>query len=496
MEGATTALGATPDKAQITALAEWLTSYMTDTEGVFSTDRLSEIYPPAKDFANVASGLLVIAVSRDPSDFILWFRPELVETALWAGDPTKPSKTSADSDRISPRKSFEVWKHTVRNRALPWTAAEVDSAFDLRVSLLQVVLRRIEAASRERAKAHERDKLLMAELDHRVKNTLANIQALVTQSSRNAASLTGFVEGLDRRIHSMAKAHSLLTQSRWEGVSVEGLLTEELGSYIQGSGVVHLEGDDAVLTPKSALSLSLALHELATNAAKFGSLSRVEGQISVSWRVSDDGSLILTWRETGGPTVMAPTRRGFGSSLIERALALETGGRATIDYAPTGVICEIMLPKSALVEIGDRGLMRVEPPEAPVPAYDIPDKPRLLIVEDSYLVILTLEAMCEDLSWTVVGPATRLSEAIRLAQTETFDAALLDVNLDGEMSWEVAGILKDRGIPFAFSTGYDETSILPDHLAGSQIFAKPYRMADVESRLRRMMSLNSPGETT
>ncbi|WP_426038663.1 HWE histidine kinase domain-containing protein [Brevundimonas sp. DC300-4] len=496
VEGATTALGATPDKAQITALAEWLTSYMTDTEGVFSTDRLSEIYPPAKDFANVASGLLVIAVSRDPSDFILWFRPELVETALWAGDPTKPSKTSADGDRLSPRKSFEVWKHTVRNRALPWTAAEVDSAFDLRVSLLQVVLRRIEAASRERAKAHERDKLLMAELDHRVKNTLANIQALVTQSSRNAASLTGFVEGLDRRIHSMAKAHSLLTQSRWEGVSVEGLLTEELGSYIQGSGVVHLEGDDAVLTPKSALSLSLALHELATNAAKFGSLSRVEGQISVSWRVSDDGSLILTWRETGGPTVMAPTRRGFGSSLIERALALETGGRATIDYAPTGVICEIMLPKSALVEIGDRALMRVEPPEAPVPAYDIPDKPRLLIVEDSCLVILTLEAMCEDLSWTVVGPATRLSEAIRLARTETFDAALLDVNLDGEMSWEVAGILKDRGIPFAFSTGYDETNILPDHLAGSQIFAKPYRMADVESRLRRMMSLNAAGETT
>lgn len=495
VEGAITSLGTTPAKEQITALTDWLATYMTETEGVFATDRLSEIYPPAKDFANVASGLLMIAVSRDPSDFILWFRPELVETALWAGDPTKPSKTSADGDRISPRKSFEVWKHTVRNRALPWTAAEVDSAFDLRVSLLQVVLRRIEAASRERAKAHERDKLLMAELDHRVKNTLANIQALVTQSSRNAASLTVFVEGLDRRIHSMAKAHSLLTQSRWEGVSVEGLLTEELGSYIQGSGVVDLEGDDAVLTPKSALSLSLALHELATNAAKFGSLSRAEGQVSVSWRVPDDGSMILTWREKGGPHVAPPTRRGFGSSLIERALAMETGGRATINYAPTGVVCEIILPKSALVEVGDRTSMRVEPSEVPVLTYEIPDKPRLLIVEDSYLVILTLEAMCEELSWTVVGPATRLDEAITLAQTGTFDAALLDVNLDGQMSWEVAGILKDRGIPFAFSTGYNQANIFPDHLVGSPILAKPYSMAEVESRLRRMMSLNPSGET-
>jgi chemotaxis family two-component system sensor kinase Cph1 len=494
VNGATTALGAVPDDAQITALVEWLTSYMTETEGVFATDRLSEIYAPAKDYANVASGLLVISVSRDPSDFILWFRPELIETALWAGDPEKPMTSGPNGDRLSPRKSFEVWKHTVRNRALPWTVAEVDSAFDLRVSLLQVVLRRIEEASRERAKAHERDKLLMAELDHRVKNTLANIQALVTQSSRSAASLTGFVEGLDSRIHSMAKAHSLLTQSRWEGVSVEGLLTVELGPYIQGSGVVVMEGEDAVLTPKSALSLSLALHELATNAAKFGSLSRAEGRVSVSWRVPDDGSLILIWRESGGPHVAPPTRRGFGSSLVERALALETGGKAAINYAPTGVVCEIILPRSALLDKGDRPLVRVGPPEAPGLACEIPEKPRLLIVEDSYLVILTLEAMCEDLSWTVVGPATRLEEAIRLARTETFDAALLDVNLDGEMSWEVASILKERGIPFAFSTGYDQANILPDHLAGSQIFAKPYLMADVESRLRRMMSLNASGE--
>jgi light-regulated signal transduction histidine kinase (bacteriophytochrome) len=495
VKGATTSLGATPDDAQITALVEWLTSYMTETEGVFATDRLSEIYAPARDYADVASGLLVISVSRDPSDFILWFRPELVETALWAGDPEKPTTSGPNGDRLSPRKSFEIWKHTVRNRALPWTVAEVDSAFDLRVSLLQVVLRRIEEASRERAKAHERDKLLMAELDHRVKNTLANIQALVTQSSRSADSLTGFVEGLDSRIHSMAKAHSLLTQSRWEGVSVEGLLSVELGPYIQGSGVVHLEGEDALLTPKSALSLSLALHELATNAAKFGSLSRTEGRVSVSWRVTEDGSLILIWRESGGPKVAPPTRRGFGSSLVERALALETGGRATIDFAPTGVVCEVILPRSGLLDVVSRPLARVEPPQAPVLAYEIPEKPRLLIVEDSYLVILTLEAMCEDLSWTVVGPATRLGEAIRLAQTESFDVALLDVNLDGEMSWEVAEILNARGIPFVFSTGYDQANILPDHLAGSQIFTKPYRMADVQSRLRRMMSLNPPGET-
>ena len=493
VEGDITFLGTTPNREQITALTDWLTSYMTETEGVFATDRLSEIYPSAKAFANVASGLLVIAVSRDPSDFILWFRPELVETALWAGDPAKPMTTGPDGDRLSPRKSFEVWKHTVRNRALPWSAAETDSAFDLRVSLLQVVLRRIEAASRERAKAHERDKLLMAELDHRVKNTLANIQALVTQSSRSAESLTLFVEGLDRRIHSMAKAHSLLTQSRWEGVSVDGLLREELDAYGAVLGVVSLSGADAVLTPKSALALSLALHELATNAAKFGSLSSSAGRVAVRWHIRDDGGLGLSWTESDGPHVAPPTRRGFGSSLIERALALETGGRATIHYKPSGVLCDIVLPKSSLVELSAPPLVAVELALTDIGSISktLPTIPRVLIVEDSYLVLTSLEAMCADLGWQVVGPATRLGEALALARSETFHAALLDVNLDGEMSWEIADVLIARQIPFAFSTGYDQSNILPDHLIGTPVLAKPYRLDDVERRLRSMMAVGS-----
>lgn len=118
----------------------------------------------------------------------------------------------------------------------------------------------------------------------------------------------------------------------------------------------------------------------------------------------------------------------------------------------------------------------------------MPTAPRLLIVEDSYLLFLTLEIMCEDLGWQIVGPASRLGEAMELARTETFDAALLDVNLNGEMSWGVADVLKDRGIPFAFSTGYDQTDMLPARLAGSPIVAKPYRLGDVEQRLRQMMT--------
>ena len=121
----------------------------------------------------------------------------------------------------------------------------------------------------------------------------------------------------------------------------------------------------------------------------------------------------------------------------------------------------------------------------------LPANAKILIVEDSYLVLIGLEDMCADLGWEVVGPATRLAEALTLARSATIDAALLDVNLDGEMSWEIADVLMARQIPFAFTTGYDQSNILPDHLVGAPVLAKPYRIDDVERRLRNMMAVGS-----
>lgn len=490
VDGAVTSLGATPTPAQIRALSDWAMGHMAQSDGVFATDRLGEIWAPGKEFATCGSGLLVISVSREPSDLILWFRPELLETTSWAGDPSKAKESVVGVDGLTPRKSFDIWKQTVRGRATAWSPAELDAALDLRVSLLQVILRRIEIVTRERAKAHERDTLMMAELDHRVKNTLANIQALVTHSSRHAESLTSFVVGLDKRLHAMAKAHSLLTQSRWEGVSVELLLREELEPYSQAGANVTFHGAEAILTSKSALALSLALHELATNAAKFGAFSKSPGRVDVEWTViADSGGIMLNWRESGGPPVGPPRRRGFGSSLIERALALETGGTAKITYDRAGVVCEIRLPSTSLLSAdrnASRGATHDNAAMTP-PVADATRRPRVFFVEDSYLLILTLEELCDDLEWDIVGPATRLADAMAIARTSSFDAAFLDVNLDGEMSWEVARILRDREIPFAFSTGYDGASILPDWLKDVQILRKPFRIDDIETCIRGLL---------
>jgi len=489
VKGRLTSLGTTPGQEQIESLVDWLNSHMTKSEGVYATDRLGEVWQPAQAFADLASGLLVISISADPSDYIIWFRPELVQSTNWAGEPVKLVKDGPDGETLSPRRSFAIWKETVRGRCLPWTPGDLDAAFDLRVSLLHVVLRRINAATRERQRAFDRDQLLMAELDHRVKNTIANIQALVVWTSRSADTLTGFVEGLDGRIRAMAKAHSLLSESRWEGVSIAKLMREELDAYGQQPPRMVLSGSDVVLTPKSALALSLAVHELATNAAKYGSLSQADGCLAVSWKVIDGGKVTLSWTESNGPLVTPPTHRGFGSTLIERALAMETGGRATLRYASTGLVCEVFLPASSVLNGNDDKQAK---PMEELPAIElapmvIPRLYRILVVEDSFLLVMALEDVFKSLGWELVGPATRLAEALDLARTETFDAALLDVNLDGERSWDVAVLLKARGLPFVFSTGYNSATVLPEHLAGSMVIRKPYNIDELEQKLRQVM---------
>ena len=490
VKGALTYLGTTPNKQQIEHLLEWLPAQVQDHHGVYATDRLGEIWEPAKAFADVSSGMLAISVSNDPTDFIVWFRPELVGSANWAGEPLKNVLPGPDGDILTPRKSFEIWKETVRGRGLPWAQADLDAARDLRTSLLDVVLRRITEAALERRRMATRDQLMMAELDHRVKNTLANIEALVIQTSASADSVSAFVEGLAARIHSMAKAHSLLSQSRWEGVAIKTLLMEDLAPYLRGPEPFEVVGPDLVLTSKSALALSLAVHELATNAAKFGALSNSIGRVAIRWAMNDHGGLDLSWTETGGPAVTPPTRRGFGTTLIEQALAMETDGQATLHYLRSGLVCDVSLPLSSISDF----LAAVDPSVVALPAHKPQPESqgnalRVLVVEDSFMIVSMLELVFDSFGWTMVGPAARIPKALELIASENIDAALLDVNLAGQMSWPVAAALQARGVPFVLSTGYDVEQILPASLKGAAVIRKPYNVPELKKIISQIVEV-------
>ncbi|HEY1503796.1 MAG TPA: HWE histidine kinase domain-containing protein [Stellaceae bacterium] len=190
----------------------------------------------------------------------------------------------------------------------------------------------------ELKRGEEQQRLLADELNHRVKNTLATIQSIAVQTLRGADDLKSARTALDARIISLAQAHDLLTDRRWSGADIRDVVARTMSPF--AADQLNLAGPAQEVSPRHALALSLALHELATNAAKYGALTVPEGRIDLTWRV-DDASLHLDWRESGGPKVTPPSRRGFGSRLLEDGLAHDLDGQTKLDYAPDGVHCEI-----------------------------------------------------------------------------------------------------------------------------------------------------------
>ncbi|GJD60455.1 sensor histidine kinase [Methylobacterium frigidaeris] len=206
----------------------------------------------------------------------------------------------------------------------------------------------------ERRAADDRQELLIHELNHRVKNTLATVQSMARQTARSAASLDDFTGSFEARLLAMSQTHNVLTANHWESAGLRGILSAELDPYAGGrADRIRLDGPPISLAPAVALPLGMAIHELATNAAKYGALSVETGQVAVEWGVewqAGTGMLSLRWRETGGPTVAPPARTGFGTRLIRTSLERELDGEVRLDYAAAGLACEIAVPLAARTE--------------------------------------------------------------------------------------------------------------------------------------------------
>ena len=462
-------VGHTPGAAAVQSLVRQLDQ--REDEGVFSTDRLAEEFPECAGAVGDTAGLLALSVSRARKDYILWFRREIVETVTWAGNPTKAIQKVGTEERLTPRASFAAWRETVRGKSRPWRPNEIEAAQALRLSILEVVLRRIDLVARERAEAQERQALLVAELDHRVKNTLATIQSLMRHTRRSQTTLDDYIESLGQRIRAMAHTHNLLSQSRWRGAELRSLIEEELRPYDGVPGVLSIEGPQLELKPKAALTLSMVIHELTTNAAKYGALSIAEGMVSVSWSVSED-TLHLQWRETGGPSVAPPSRKGFGRTVIESALAHEFGGDVRLRFEPRGVQCTIGLP----VDLVERqaGEADGEQRERREPPKERDGSLRVLLVEDSLITALDVARVLEEKGFEVSGPTGRVSSALNMIENRQIDVGVLDINLGKEDSFPIADRLREKGTPFLFLTGYDARAILPERFQGTVCLAKPF----------------------
>lgn len=207
----------------------------------------------------------------------------------------------------------------------------------------------------EPKRAEEHQRLLTGELQHRVKNTLALVQAIASQTLRGATDIDEAGEALTARLISLGRAHDILTRTSWTAAPIAEVIESALCVHRQSRGSrIRIGGPNVLLAAKPALSLALALHELATNAAKYGALSNETGYVDLRWHMVHEGEVprfCLTWSEEGGPPILSqPARRGFGSRLIERSFAADAGGEVKLTYAPTGLVCRLEAPLASMQE--------------------------------------------------------------------------------------------------------------------------------------------------
>jgi PAS domain S-box-containing protein len=196
----------------------------------------------------------------------------------------------------------------------------------------------------ERRKAERRQELMIGELNHRVRNMLSVVAGIAHQTARNSETVVGFIDAFGGRLASLGHAHEVLTDASWERAPLRSLITELLGPYLaDAEPQVTISGPDVLLAPRALINLSMIVHELLTNAVKYGALSRPEGRISLNW-TTDGDDLAFAWIETGLIHVIAPTRKGFGSKMIARTVAHELRGRETVTWRPDGMALNLTFP--------------------------------------------------------------------------------------------------------------------------------------------------------
>jgi two-component sensor histidine kinase/CheY-like chemotaxis protein len=319
--------------------------------------------------------------------------------------------------------------------------------------------------------------ILAREVDHRAKNALAVVQSIVRLT--RADDVPSYVVAVEGRMRALSRAHDLLSHSRWEGANLARLIDEELAPFrTRDKDRITASGPAVVLQPIVAQTLALALHELATNAAKYGGLSTRDGRLKIEWDLQPS-SLSISWTESEGPKVATPVMQGFGTKLIDTSIHGQLNGRATFEWNSAGLTCRLEIPREEQIDrLGSdkrNGDLLGE-----AVSRGSPKTPgRVMIVEDEALVAMMMSDFVEELGFSVCGPFSSVSAATLAAHAGDFEAAVLDVNLGGELVYPVADLLAERGVPFIFVTGYG-SELVERRFADVPVLQKPVQVGELK----------------
>jgi len=325
----------------------------------------------------------------------------------------------------------------------------------------------------ERKLREEQMRLLMREVNHRSNNTLALVQAVARQTA--ATSPKDFMRRFNERIRSLAANFDLLVKGNWAGVQIADLMVTQLAHFKDLIGTrIILHGPDLVVVPPAAQALGMAVHELATNAGKYGALSNADGRVTIGWSVDADGpdtGFRMSWTERGGPEVAEPEGRGFGSTVVETMVKMALDAEVTLAFAPEGVEWHMRCPAG-----------RVVPGRAALPPSVPPS--RILVVEDDAVLARDMAEALKEAGFEVLGPAHTVGEAMALLERGRCDGAVLDVRLGPESSAAVAERLAGAGTPVVVVSG-QERDQMPPPFQAAPLVAKPFDTQALLGEVRR-----------
>jgi light-regulated signal transduction histidine kinase (bacteriophytochrome) len=480
------ARGATPTLSVIHSFARLMDDLSPDE--VFCSSQLRALRSVALDF-DVAAGALSIPIAGSFGDYIILFRREMLRDIRWGGEPDKSLVGSADTSSLSPRKSFAVFVESTRGQSRPFSETERRLADTIRTGLNDVMRRGLEDNSMERARISGRQELLIAELNHRVRNVLSLIRGLISQTRGASGDSASYVDSLNGRVQALARAHDRVTRQNWGPGRLNGIFDDEIAAYVPTRrDRFIITGPPVLLLPQAYSTMALIIHELVTNSCKYGALSQ-DGCVEVDLSFLDGGGLSFKWVEKDGPTVTEPTRRGFGSVIIERVVPFDLQGTASVAYLPAGLQADFFIPERYLATNPSEGeMVPVEAPaqsSAPEPLTD--DKPLLgqnvLLLEDNLIVALEAEDLLRSLGAASIVAVSTTAGAITLSASKVFDFAVLDINLGFESSLIFAEQLRREKVPFLFASGYGEHEMGGESKISEFVVSKPYDRESLASAI-------------
>lgn len=341
----------------------------------------------------------------------------------------------------------------------------------------------------ERQAHDEKVQSLMREVNHRAKNMLALVDAVAKQTA--SVDTGDFLERFSARIRALAASQDLLVKTDWDGADLASLIESQLLHFADLIGRrITLDGPAIEVSPRAAQSLGMAIHELATNAAKYGALSNDRGRVVIRWSISDNAEgkdFSLTWREEGGPSVQRPARNGFGGRVIKTMIQQMLSSDVRLSYVETGVVWTIHCALSAIGQVtsGDGEAVSVRTSGESAAPIDR----GILVLEDDALLSMHMVDSLEEAGYAVIGPATSVAQALELLRHQVPRLAVLDVNLGTETSEPVAKRLLEDAIPFISLSGYSRHQV-PSIFQNGPLLSKPVQMSALLDEISRVAAQN------